>query len=217
VTVWASPRLSARRRAPLLVVHDGPEYASRAGLPRLLARLDRARAVPPLRAALLDPGPDRMDTFSASAAYARRLAGTLLPALEEAAPASSRVGLGASLGALALLHAHVARPETFAALFLQSGSYFQRRTDAQESGFARFGRVTRFVGGVLRGRDPGTPVPVTVTCGRGEENLANNRALAAALAASGYEVCFRTAPGGHDWPTWKRALETNLAELLAHV
>jgi enterochelin esterase family protein len=216
VRVWTSDRLRGRRRAPLLVVHDGPEYASRAGLVRLLGRLDRERALPPLRAALLEPH-DRMETFSASAAYARSLARSTVPALEEAAPASVRVGLGASLGAFALLHAHVREPRVFDALFLQSGSYFQRRTDPQEADFGRYGRMTRFVSGVLHGRAAGTPLLVTLTCGRDEENLANNRNMAAALAASGYDVCFRSVPGGHDWPTWRRGLETNLVELFAHL
>ena len=128
-----------------------------------------------------------------------------------------RIGLGASLGAFALLHAHVREPQVFDALFLQSGSYFQRSTDPQESDFGRYGRMTRFVSGVLRGRAAGRPVPVTLTCGRDEENLANNRNMAAALAASGYDVCFRSVPGGHDWPTWRRGLETNLVELFSHL
>ena len=41
--------------------------------------------------------------------------------------------------------------------------------------------------------------------------------LALYLAASGYDVCFRSVPGGHDWPTWRRGLETNLVELFAHL
>jgi enterochelin esterase family protein len=52
--------------------------------------------------------------------------------------ASVRVGIGASLGALALLHAHLAAPAMFDGLFLQSGSFFRGRTDPQERGLARF-------------------------------------------------------------------------------
>jgi len=103
------------RRALLLVVHDGPEYVRRGSLLRLLNRLVEARELPAHRVALLAPA-DRMETYSASARYAR----TLLAALEELG--GRRVGLGSSLGALALLHAHRLEPSAFAGLFLQSGS-----------------------------------------------------------------------------------------------
>jgi enterochelin esterase-like enzyme len=43
------------------------------------------------------------------------------------------VGAGVSLGALAMLHAHYRFPELFAGLFLQSGSFFVPRFDAQEA------------------------------------------------------------------------------------
>jgi enterochelin esterase-like enzyme len=197
VSLWTGPR--AGPDAPLIVVHDGPEYVRRA---RLYDALDR-----PLRAALLTPV-DRNETYSASAAYARALGGEVLPALAGAHP----VGVGCSLGAVALLHAHRRYPDAFAGLFLQSGSFFRGRTDPQERGFPRFGRIARFVGSVLR--EPGRPIPVTITCGTREENLANNRAVAAALAEHGYEVALHEEPGGHDWPSWRRALKARLPDLL---
>jgi enterochelin esterase family protein len=184
---------------PLLLVHDGPEYARRGGL---YGALDR-----PVRAALLAPV-DRDETYSASAAYAGALVDVVLPALGGGRP----VGVGCSLGALALLHAQRRSPEAFAGLFLQSGSFFRRRTDPQERSFRRFDRVARFVGSVLH--EPGTPIPVTITCGLDEQNLANNRAVAAALAAQGYDVELHEAPGGHDWPVWRRALRARLPALL---
>ena len=68
--------------------------------------------------------------------------------------------MGASLGALAMLHAHRRSPAAFGGLFLQSGSFFRPRFDAHEPGFPRFGRIARFVGARARGRaspraDPG--------------------------------------------------------------
>ena len=41
--------------------------------------------------------------------------------------------MGASLGALAMLHAHVRHPKSFDGLLLQSGSFFRQRYDKQES------------------------------------------------------------------------------------
>jgi enterochelin esterase family protein len=195
------------RRAPLLVVHDGPEYVRRASLLRLLTRLVESKEAPPHHVALL-ASDDRMETYAASARYARELVDALAE-LE-----GKRVGVGSSLGALALLHAHRLEPRAFSGLFLQSGSYFRRRTDPQESRFPRFSRIDRFVGSVLNANDGARPVPTTITCGLDEENYANNAAMAQALAAQGYPVDFHAARGAHDWPTWRRALEAHLAPLL---
>ncbi|MHB8468881.1 MAG: alpha/beta hydrolase [Gaiellaceae bacterium] len=196
--------------SPLLVVLDGPEYVRRARLLPALGRLAGARELPAHRVALVAAA-ERLETYSASARYARALAA----ALDEAAGRRGRrVGLGASLGALALLHAHRLEPRAFAGLFLQSGSYFRRRTDPQESRFGRFSRVDRFVGTVLNARDAVRPVPTTITCALDEENYANNAAVAQALAAQGYAIDFHAARGAHDWPTWRRALEAHLAPLL---
>ena len=194
---------------PLLVVLDGPEYVRRAGLLRTLRRLVEDGSVPPHRVALVVPD-DRMETYSASTLYARALAAAV-------GRRGRPVGVGASLGALALLHAHSVEPRTFAGLFLQSGSFFRRRTDRQESGFPRFGRIDRFVGTVLGARGRLRPVPTTLTCALDEENYANNAAVAQALAQHGYPVEFHAARGAHDWPTWRAALEVHLPPLLRRV
>ena len=92
--IWAHP--DATERSPLLVAHDGPEYAEHWALLTYLGQL------PPLRAALIGPV-DRNEIYSASARYSRALADEILPELP---PAPARIGLGASLGrALALPHA----------------------------------------------------------------------------------------------------------------
>jgi enterochelin esterase-like enzyme len=201
-------------RGPLLVVLDGPEYQKQMRLLPLLRRLVERGEIRPHRVALVTPD-DRMETYSASAVYARSLAA----ALDDVAGRGRgrRVGVGASLGGLALLHAHRAQPQAFSGLFLQSGSYFTRQSDAQEARFGRFTRVDRFVGSVLGGRRSERQVPTTITCALDEENYANNAAIARALAEQGYPVDFHAERGGHDWPTWKRALELHLPPLLRKV
>jgi enterochelin esterase family protein len=194
-------------RSRLLVVLDGPEYQRRMRLLTLLGRLVERGDVRPHRVALVVPE-DRMETYSASARFARSFAGEL------ASLPGRRVGVGASLGALALLHVHRTHADALAGLFLQSGSYFRRRTDRKEWGFERFGRIDRFVGTVLRGAPGAEPVPATLTCALDEENYVNNAAVARALAEQGYAVDFHAARGGHDWPTWRRALELHLPPLL---
>ncbi len=74
------------RDAPLLVVHDGPEYARYSALTRFLDVASAARRIPPLTAALIQPI-DRNETYSASALYAGALARELLPELAQRAPA----------------------------------------------------------------------------------------------------------------------------------
>lgn len=211
---------AAGAASPLLVVLDGPEYVRRAHLLRILRRLADARDVPPHRVALVTPA-DRLETYSASTPYAR----ALVAAIDELAGRRvRRAGLGASMGALALLHAHRLEPRAFGGLFLQSGSYFRRRTDPQEVRFPRFSRIDRFVGTVLNNtvlndtvlnaRDGARPVPTTITCALDEENYGNNAVLAQSLAEQGYPIDFHAARGGHDWPTWRRALEAHLAPFL---
>lgn len=213
--LWTAPDTDPGEPLPLLVVHDGPEYAEYSALTRLFDHLVAFGELPRFRAALLPPPRDRNDTYSASSAYARALAAELLPALTRAAPsARAPVGLGASLGALALLHAHWTQPGALGGLFLQSGSYFRRRSDRQEAGFPRFERISRFVGRVLRGRGAPPPVPLTITSGTVEENRGNNAAVAAALAGQGWTLRHVEHRDAHNWVSWRDVLHPHLTELL---
>jgi enterochelin esterase-like enzyme len=215
IRLWSAAGAAATVELPLLVVHDGPEADEYGSLTLFLDELVAAGRVRPFRAALLQPL-GRNEHYSASAAYARTLAWDVLPALPTPRRRRHRAGLGLSLGGLALLHAHRRHPETFGALFLQSGSFFRLATDRQERGFPRFERISRFVGKVLRGEDA-EPIPVTLTCGLAEENLANNRAVAAALAAQGYDVHLAELRDAHTWTGWRDAWDPWLADLLARV
>jgi enterochelin esterase-like enzyme len=202
--------------APLLVVHDGPEYAAYAGLTRFLDAMSWEERIPPLRAALIQPV-DRNETYSASALYAGALVRELLPEITKRAPHGKRIGMGASLGALAILHAHVRHPKSFDGLLLQSGSFFRQRYDKQESGFPRYRRITRFVGTVLRGVDVERTIPVAITCGTGEENRANNEDLAAALTVHGYAAWLAEVRDGHTWTGWRDAFDPHLPALIEAV
>jgi len=194
--------------APLLVAHDGPEYDRLASLTRYSGAMIAAGALPPHRVALLAPE-DRDEWYSASGRYSRALATDVMRALDAVDP----VGMGASLGALAMLHAHVRRP--FAGLFLQSGSFFELRHDAHEYRFSRFQRVIRAVRELKR--DAGVPERVTMTCGVLEENLANNREMAAALAEQEFDVELSVVPDMHNYIGWRDALHPHLTHLLLRV
>ncbi len=215
VLVWAPADSERGEPLPLLIAHDGPEYAEYSQLVRLLDHAVSFGDLPPLRAALVQPV-ERNETYSASARYARAFAGELVPRLVDALPTdgSRPVAMGASLGGLAALHAHWQHPRTLAGLFLQSSSFFRERWDKHESGFERFGRIARFVGYVLRGRAAPPPVPVTITVGTAEENLDNNRAVARALADAGWDVRLVEHRDAHNWVSWRDTLDPHLPDLL---
>jgi enterochelin esterase-like enzyme len=215
--LWSTPGTDLREPLPLLVVHDGPEYAVYSEVLHFLEVATAQGRLPGLRAALLAPVL-RNEHYSASARYSDALVEQLLPALGALAPSPPGlrpVGMGASLGALAFLHAHRRRPGTFGGLFLQSGSFFRQRSDRQESGFPRFRRITRFIGTVFGATTWPDPIPVSLTCGTGEENRSNNAATAAALARQGYPVALSEIRDAHTWIGWRDALDPHLPELLA--
>lgn len=221
VQIWKPRGVADDEPLPLLFAHDGPEYARYSGLTKLLDVCSAQGRLPAMRAALVPPVVDRDQIYSASAAYSRAFAHEILPAIEEAAPTphgrGARVGMGASLGALAMLHIHRTNPATFGALFLQSGSYFRQRFDKQESGFVRFRRISRFVGTVLVASQWLHPVRAVLTCGTIEENLANNRAVARALKEQGYAVDLHVNRDGHNWIAWRDTFDPYLVDLLCEM
>jgi enterochelin esterase-like enzyme len=211
--LWSAPGLDRDATAPMLVVHDGPEYDQFAGLTHYLGAMVRSSAIPPLRAALLAPGP-RDDWYAASGAYGRALTGAVLPHLRSVVAVTKVVGVGASLGALEMLVAHRSAPAAFDGLFLQSGSYFQRGLDDQEHDFAKFARITRSVGGMLASARTRRPVPIVLTCGETEENLGNNRAMARALVEQGYPATLREVRDVHSYTAWRDAFDPYLTDLI---
>lgn len=210
--VWSPAGAGGR----VLVAHDGPDYDKYAELGRYAAASIAAGRVAPFHLVLL-PAADRLEWYAASTPYAKGLVSEILPLIFRRLGVDAPVvGVGASLGALAMLHAQRHAPDRFAGLFLQSGSFFQRRYDPQESGFARYQRITRFVSSVLRA-PAGPAVPATLTCGAVEENLANNRSMARALKGQGYGVTFTENRDAHNWIGWRDALDPHLTTLLQRV
>ncbi len=123
--------------------------------------------------------------------------------------------MGASLGALAALHAEWTHPGTFAGLFLESGSFFEPGLDAQESAFEFWERVTDFVGSVLTAVTAPTSVPMSIVFGSSEENAANNRLLADRLERLGVDVARGKVRAGHTYTGWRALLDPHLTDLIA--
>jgi enterochelin esterase-like enzyme len=220
VEVWRSPGGRRRRPGdplPMLVVHDGPEYARYAALLDLLTVATADGRLPPMRAALLAPV-DRNEHYSASPAWSRTLVSEVLPALQALAPTPPGrrhlVGMGASLGALATLAAAGTAPASFGGLFLQSGSFFRPVADAHERDFPRFRRITRFVDDLAAGGGSAEPASATLTCGTVEENLHGNRVVRDALAARGWQVALTEHRDAHNWVSWRDTFDPWLVGLL---
>jgi len=219
VRTWAPAGARDEDVLPLLVAHDGPEYDALASLTGYLAAGVAGGWLPRLRTALLSPGP-RDRWYSANPRYALALVRAVIPALDRRLATSVRIGMGTSLGGLALLHAHCRYPQLLDGLFLQSGSFFWPRFDDHEQHFSYYPRVVRFVGSVLdRGaaHHGDRPVPVTLTCGAIEENVEGNRLMAQALRARGYPVTWHELPDMHNYTAWRDAFDPHLTRLLRQV
>lgn len=201
--LWTPDGLAADEPAPLLVVHDGPEFDELSGITAYATA-----HLPGVRLALLDPG-DRDRWYAANPAYARALVTEVLPAL---GPTTVTIGTGASLGGLALLHAHRSHPRAFDALFLQSGSFFHPDLDAHEARFPRFGPISRFVVDLHGAAAEPRPIPTVLTVGRIEENAANNRLMAATLRRLGVDVTLHEYADAHNYTAWRDTLHPYLTD-----
>jgi len=213
--VWSAAGTAPQSPLPLLVALDGPEFARFSGLLQMLEAEVARGALPPMRAVLCQPT-RRDEHYTASPEFAQYLAHELIPAVERlgaiAPQGRFRAGLGASLGGLALLHAHRSSPELFGALFLQSSSFFQR---GSQPGSGHVERIESFVTEVLGEPSWHDPIPIAMTCGTVERNLENNRQAAAALVRQGYPAALHVVRDAHNWIAWRDAWTPHLVDLLA--
>jgi enterochelin esterase-like enzyme len=217
IHLWSPPGLSSDTAAPLLLAHDGTDLANRGSLLRWATAISRDR---PIRVALLDPPHGLRDTwYSANPDYSDHLADIVLPAITSKVLTGPVVGIGASLGALGMLALQRRHPGSISALALQSGSFFTRELDSQESSYAHFDQVCSAVRMITAGPDLSTdaaprPVPVLITCGRIEENRFNNEEMAAALGRQHHPVELRLVPDAHTMIGWRDAWFPALDDLI---
>jgi enterochelin esterase-like enzyme len=216
VQMWAPDGIAPGFELPLLLAHDGPEFASYAGLTHYVGAMVAEGTLPPLRLALVRPT-SRNLWYAANPAYAEALTKHVLPAVAAQYKSKLPVMMGASLGGLAALYAEWIHPGTFAGLFLQSGSFFTLDTDPQEAKFEYYAQVTGFVNSVLAATEPPSRPVVGMTAGTPEENVHNNRVMAAHLTELGLDVSFDETPDMHNFTAWRDVLDPCLTELLNRV
>lgn len=211
--VWSAAGTEPEQPLPVLVALDGLEFARFSGLLHLLDVQVACGALPPMRAVLCQPT-RRDEHYSASPEFADYLADELPAAvgavLGLAPGRTARVGLGASLGGVALLHAH-RRRDAFGSLLLQSSSFFHPQEYPGSEPPVE--RIERFVEDLAAGGDH-EPIPVVMTCGTVERNLENNRQCVATLESQGYPATLHVVRDAHNWIAWRDAWTPHLVTVL---
>jgi enterochelin esterase family protein len=213
VTLWSPPGLADDEPARLLVVHDGPEYVELADLGHYAASVIASGEVPAFRMALMHPV-ERDFWYAANEDYLATELTVLDRLVEQAPTVGPWATLGASLGGLTSLLLAIRGGDRFGGVASQSGSFFTTDLDPQESGYPFFDRVVGAVSETERSAHVDRPLQVAITCGRLEENVANNDAMASALADQGHLVTFVPVSDLHNYTAWRDALDPALTDLL---
>ena len=212
VQVYLPARFRPRRRYPLLVAHDGPDFRHYGALDVVLDNLLDRLEVSPLVVALSRPG-EREREYAGDERHARHLTGELLPALAARYPLiddpASRALLGASFGAVASLHAAWRAPGTWGSLALLSGSFAFSDIGPHRRGPV-FDPVVRFVNAFRAA--PGRPASrAYVACGVYESLIYENRSMVPVLQDNGLDVRYSEARDGHNWENWRDRLRDALS------
>jgi len=205
-----------RRRYPLLIAHDGMDYLHYSQMQTVLDNLIAAGVIAPLLVAFSQPE-DRLIEYTGDVRHARFLALELLPFLTELLPLRhsmhSRGLMGASLGAVASLHAAWRYPGRFGVLLLQSGSFAASAVSLRKRGPV-FDRVIEFMDAFRAA--PGYPaLKLFLSCGLYESLIVENRAMDAFLRDVGLSVCYRESYDGHNWENWRDHMCDGLGWLFA--
>lgn len=218
VTTWAPTDLPDTTAAPLLVVHDGPDYDRLADLGTWAAALVASGRVPRFRMALLQPV-RRAEWYAVHPQWPTAVASIVEAVAADRAVRGPLVVMGASLGGLASLQVGlsdltVAADLHVGGVFSQSGSFFQPHLDPQESKYPFFDRIASWVAEVASRAAAAPRLDVALTCGSHEENHPNNLAMVEVLARAGHRVSLAPLPDLHNYTAWRDGLAPSLDDLI---
>ena len=214
--VYVPPGYVATGVYPLVIFHDGGDYATYADLRVSLDNLIDAGDIPPLIAVLVQAG-DRMSEYPRSRRHARYVVHELLPAIEDRYAIDPdprhRVLLGASLGAVASLSTAFRYPGTFGGLILKSGTFILDASLLKHREHPVFRKTARLVEAMKRA--PALPeTRAFVSTGELEGLATQNRAMADFLESHGVSVKFQSSWDGHHWHNWRDQLRDALMWVL---
>lgn len=213
IGLWSPAGLDDGIAAPLLVVHDGPEYVELARLADYATAVTSVGRISPFRMLLMSPV-ERDEWYSANPAYVRASTDVLDVVCTRISVQPPLVLMGASLGGLAALVIAGVLGERCGGVFVQSGSFFTPRLDDQESAYPFFDRVVSAVEELASAAPADRPRTIRMTCGALEENLDNNEAMAEALSRQGHDVLLRRVHDLHNYTAWRDSLHPGLSEVL---
>ena len=214
VHVYLPARFRRNRTYPLLVLHDGLDYLRYADLKIVLDNLIHRLEIPAMIVALTQ-SQDRIREYTCDLRHARFVSEELLPAVSEKYPLiddpAARGLAGASLGAVAALHAASRYPSQFGRLLLQSGSFAFSDLGLHKKG-PSFDPVVRFVN-EYRSSPFALAEKIYVSCGIYESLIYENRSLVPLLQAQGMQINFEEARDAHNWENWRDRLRQGLTWL----
>lgn len=214
VQVYLPARYRASRLYPLLIVHDGLDYLRYADLKIVLDNLIHRLEIPAMVVALTQ-SPDRLSEYTGDTRHARFIGEELLPVMTDKFPllddSNARGLMGASLGAVASLHAASTYPDRFGRLLLQSGSFAFSDLGQHQKG-PIWDPVVKFVN-AYRKKPFAVADKVYLSCGIYESLIYENRSLVPLLQAQGMQVHFEEARDAHNWENWRDRLRNGLTWL----
>jgi enterochelin esterase family protein len=207
--IYLPPGWDRATPIPLVFVHDGADYLHYGSMSTVLDNLIGAGSIPPLLAVFSKPA-HRLIEYAASPAHAVYVVETVVPAVTaKYAVGPQKVVMGASLGAVAALHAAWTHPGAFTAMLLQSGTF------AQSPGWGAARHILGPIADLLVQLEPSAlPHQVFLSCGTYERMIGENRAMAGRLQRAGLDVRYVESRDGHTWEGWRDRLAEGLAWVL---
>lgn len=214
VQVYVPARFRKTRSYPMLIVHDGVDFLRFAEIQTVLDNLIHRLEIPAMLVALTH-SPNRMAEYTASEQHATFVGKELPAAMEKAFPLqqdpAARGLMGASLGAVASLHAAARFPEFFGRLLLLSGTYAFTDLGHHKKGPA-LDPVVNFINS-YREKPFRLAERIYMSCGIYESLIYENRTLLPVLQSQGMKVTFEEARDAHNWENWRDRLRAGLTEL----
>lgn len=191
-------------RYPVLYLHDGAEYVTRASAALIAGELIARRKIAPFIMVFVAPV-DRLKEYWANDLYADFLARELVPLVDAryrtVRERNARALMGASLGGVNSVWAALRHKETFARVAGQSSS-FQIDNERVVGALSRLD--------IMRGD---RPFKFYFDVGRMESIHGVNRRVRVMLRAKGYAVSYMETETGHNWTSWRDRLAYAFEEL----
>jgi enterochelin esterase family protein len=227
VYVYMPPGYNDREkeRFPVLYVHDGGEYLTRARLPTILDNLIHSQDITPLMAVMVDPV-DRLREYWANEDYARFTETELIPHIDKnyrtLARREGRGVLGASMGGLISTYLGLSRPHLFSKVAGQSSALFlmegERASSMVTDLLKRFGVAKNPWGEAKRLStliaELRSPMAFYYDVGKYEPQfIPAHKKIVPLLEAQGCPCLYQELIGGHNWTSWRAHLKDMLTFL----